>query len=283
MTKYIANLPDIKKLNYWRLKPDLDILSVEQIPRELIVRKSKRPQGAMIGDHKHNWGQLLYASSGLMSANTHDGTWVIPPHRAVWIPAGILHSVHFARPTSLVNLYLSNTSTSGFPENCCIMGISPLLRELISEIAQFPTLYDAEGADGRLIRVFIDQLATVQETAFHLPLPQDKQLKKITDALRANPSDNCSLQQWANIVGSSGRTLARRFQKETALSFSEWRQQARLIAAVIKLADGVCINQIAEDLGYASQSAFTNMFRKATGKTPARYFNEDSSHSPIKK
>lgn len=277
MTNTISNQPKSDKFKHHRIKHDLDTLSIEQTPRDLVVRRSSHPRGAISSKHKHNWTQLLYASSGLMSVNTSNGTWIIPPHRAVWIPTNILHEIKFVRATTMVNLYLCKDASVGLPEICCIIGISPLLRELIAEAAQFPTLYDASGSQGRLVQVLIDQLTSVKETSFHLPFPQDKQLRKITDAIQANPSDNSSVEQWAKIVGSSSRTLARKFRRETTMSFSEWRQQARLIAAVIQLADGVSVNRVAEALGYASQSAFTNMFRKATGKTPARYFAGDGS------
>lgn len=281
MTNTISNQPKPDKFKLCSLKHDLDSRSIEQTPRDLVVRQSTHPRGAISSIHKHNWTQLLYASSGLMSVNTSNGTWIIPPHRAVWIPPDILHEIKFVRATTMVNLYLCKDASIGLPETCYIIGVSPLLREIIAEVAQFPTLYEVNGSQGRLVHVLIDQLATVRETPFHLPFPQDKQLKKITNALQANPSDNSSLEQWAKIVGSSSRTLARKFRKETTMTFSEWRQQARLIAAVIQLADGISVNQVAEELGYSSQSAFTNMFRKSTGKTPARYFGGDGS--PIQK
>lgn len=259
------------------MESSLNNQSIEKVPRDLVVEHSVHSQGDIIPLHKHNWAQLLYASSGLMSAITYDGTWIVPPHRAVWIPPGILHEVRFVRTTTMVNLFLRKADDINLPENCRIVRISPLLREIIAEAANYPTLFEVNGPQGRLVQVLMDQLATVQETPFHLPFPKDKQLRKITDTLRATPSDNRSLHQWAQTVGSSSRTLARKFQKDTSMTFSEWRQQARLVASVMQLAEGVPVSRVADEMGYTSQSAFTNMFRKATGKTPGRYFSSDKS------
>lgn len=276
MPNTIAIQPNLNHLEQQDLETTANSQNIEQVPRDIVVREATHTRGESIPLHKHNWAQLLYASSGLMSANTSDGTWIVPPHRAVWIPPSILHDVKFVRTTSMVNLYLRNADDIGLADTCHIVAVSPLLRELIAETSRLPTLFDVDGPQGRLVQVLIDQLSTVQESAFHLPFPKDKQLRKITDALQTNPSDTRSLQQWGKYVGSSSRTLARKFQTETTMTFNQWRQQARIVAAVMQLADGTPASRVAQELGYASQSSFTNMFRKATGKTPARYFSSAS-------
>ena len=45
------------------------------------------PAGHVVPLHFHDRDQLVYASRGVMTVRTRDGTWVVPPHRAVWIPA----------------------------------------------------------------------------------------------------------------------------------------------------------------------------------------------------
>ena len=123
------------------------------------------------------------------------------------------------------------------------------------------------------IDVFLDQLKTVPEVPLHLPHPKSEALKTIAEYLIRDPSDQRSLQTWAQDVGSSSRTLARRFMKETGMSFGQWRQQARLLAAITRISQGDPVAHIAQDLGYDSQSAFIAMFRKAMGTTPGRYLS----------
>lgn len=56
------------------------------------------------------------------------------------------------------------------------------------------------------------------------------------------------------------------------MSFSKWRQQARLLSGIRMLAEGVPISTVAMDLGYESPSAFSAMFRRALGVAPSEYF-----------
>jgi AraC-like DNA-binding protein len=75
-------------------------------------------------------------------------------------------------------------------------------------------------------------------------------------------------------VGASARTIERIFIRETDLTFRQWRQQARLLQAVLYLAEGRSVTEVAFDVGYASQSAFTYMFRCALGVAPRHYFKK---------
>ncbi|MDR7009273.1 AraC-like DNA-binding protein [Paraburkholderia strydomiana] len=104
-----------------------------------------------------------------------------------------------------------------------------------------------------------------------MPGPEDARLVRITDALVCNLSDTRRLEQWAEWAGHSPRTLSRRFVAETGLSFAQWRAQARLLRALELVADGVSVTTIALELGYENVSAFSDMFRRATGTTPGRY------------
>ena len=51
------------------------------------------PAGHVVPLDFHDRDQLVYASQGVMTVRTRNGTWVVPPHRAVWIPAEIPHTI----------------------------------------------------------------------------------------------------------------------------------------------------------------------------------------------
>ena len=85
------------------------------------------------------------------------------------------------------------------------------------------------------------------------------------------PGDQQPLDAWARTINTSPRTLARRFQSETGLSFGAWRQQARVLEAMGRLGGGESVTQVALDLGYESVSAFSAMFHRATGTPPSRF------------
>lgn len=66
-------------------------------------------------EHVHDVAQLLYAESGVMLLVSEGIPRLVPPHQALWIPAGIPHSLTFirrrgfGRSTSPLNLQ------NGFP------------------------------------------------------------------------------------------------------------------------------------------------------------------------
>lgn len=159
------------------------------------------------------------------------------------------------------------------PKTCSVVTVPKLLRELILHAVDFDSLYDEKGPHGRIIDVIIDMLMTLDEVPLHLPMPRDARLKRVAETLIENPADNRTQGEWAKECGASVRTLARLFPEQTGMTFSSWRQQARLMAALGRLADGEAVVTVALDLGYASQSAFIAMFKKALGTTPGKYFS----------
>lgn len=225
-----------------------------------------------IDGHRHEHAQLLYASSGLMRVRTPVGAWVVPPQRAVWFPPGLMHAVTCVGPVSLRNIYVTASVDAPMASDCRVIAVSPLLRELILAVVALPRDYATDGSAGRLVGVLLDQIAAAPAAGLHLPLPRDRRLRVVTDALIADPADGLALDHWARRAGASARTLARIFHAETGLSFGAWRRQLRLHEALARLALGEDVTGVAFAVGYDSPSAFIAMFRAAMGSTPSRYF-----------
>ena len=228
--------------------------------------------GNAIATHKHLRAQMLYASAGVMTVTTDSGVWVVPPHRAVWVPEGRDHSVYANTALSLKNLYVDRRSVPGLPTELCVVTVPRLLRELILEAVILPPLYDETGPDGRMIAVILDRIRTLDVVPLHLPLPVGRGISRIAATILEKPENGRTLSDWAEHSGMSARTLARHFLAETGMTFGQWRQQARLMEALRRLAKGDSVTAVALDLGYESQSAFIAMFKKALGKTPGKYF-----------
>jgi AraC-like DNA-binding protein len=241
-------------------------------PRPVVCLARDYPSGHVIPAARHARAQLIYASRGVMSVNAPQGAWVVPSQRAVWVPPGVPHWTRAASALSMRTLYIDPTAMDGLPRECCVVTVSPLLRELIGEAVRLPPLYNEGGPAGRLIAVLLDRLRTLPAAPLHLPLPTDERLVRVTGALRADPADARSLAEWGRTAGASSRTLARLFQRETGLSFRAWRQQVRLLAALERLAAGESVTGVALELGYETPSAFVAMFRRALGVSPGRYF-----------
>lgn len=241
----------------------------------VVARARECPADHIIDWHTHERAQLLYAVQGVMRVTTANGVWVVPPQRAVWIPPGISHHVQAqGTPLSMRSLYIREDALDGLPKDCCVVTVSPLLRELIIEIISLPDNPPPDSAEARLIAVLLDRIEGLPVAPLYLPMATDRRARKIVDALLADPSDAKSLKDWSRLLAASERTLARIFIRDTGMTFGHWRQQVKLLAALARLARGESVTEVAFDLGYASQSAFIAMFRRTLGKTPGRYFQE---------
>jgi AraC-like DNA-binding protein len=158
------------------------------------------------------------------------------------------------------------------PQVSCVIAVSPLLRELIVAAMRVPLDYAPDTRDERLMRLLLDELREVDVLPLHLPMPHEVRLRSICEALVARPDDVSTVEQWARQFGITPKTVHRLFSRETGLTFAQWRQQARLLFALERLARGDRIIDVALDSGYASQSAFTAMFRKHFGVPPSAFY-----------
>lgn len=229
--------------------------------------------------HCHHKAQLILALKGLVTCQVDNSVWLVPPDCAVWIPGGLSHSLKAIGDVRICCLFIEPESAALLPADCCTIGVSPLLRELLLQAVSFPELYDLDGADGRVAAVLLDQLAASPRETFHVPMPGDPRLRRIADAILADPSDRLTIAQWGRRVGASERTLARILHVETGMSFGRWRQQLQILIALRRLVEGTPVQTVATDLGYESASAFITMFRKALGMPPARYLADRRSRT----
>src|SRR5271170_23027 len=97
--------------------------------------------------HFHDFDQLVYAARGVMTVRTERGTWVVPTQRAVWIPAGISHTITMSGAVAMRTLYLRPRLAKSLPRDCCVVSVSPLLRELILQACATETL--RRGIEGQ--------------------------------------------------------------------------------------------------------------------------------------
>ncbi|WP_162178145.1 AraC family transcriptional regulator [Hydrogenovibrio marinus] len=226
--------------------------------------------------HNHPRAQLIYAINGVVRVLTTEGTWIVPPTQAVWIPSSVMHETLAVNKVSVRNLFIDPSATENLPRNVCVFNVSALLRELILKAVSIGNEYQPDSSEYRIMQVILDTLKEAQSTTLHLPMGKDPRLQKVIEALLENPDSNRTLDDWASFVGASSRTLARLFNKETGMNFGQWRNQLRLIEAIDRLGQGQSVTNVAIDLGYNSPSAFIAMFRKKLGKPPVAYFREIS-------
>ena len=245
----------------------------DRLTRQVMVRAFDMVPGQKVRAHTHDWGQLAYASKGVMLVMTEEGNWVVPPQRAVWIPAGAVHGNETPHGAHFRSLHVANEAAIGLPDSCCVISVSPLLRELLITAANLSKEYDEEGPAGRLMQVILDEIKSAERAPLHLPLPSDSRLRRVANALIENPADPRTQDELAKSAGASSRTIARGFLRETGMNFSSWRQQCRLLASLEPLANGSSVTTVALELGYDSPSAFIAMFKRILGKSPTAYFS----------
>jgi AraC-like DNA-binding protein len=240
---------------------------------EIITLTQDYVAGQMVALHFHDRDQLVYASQGVMTVRTADAVWVVPPHRAVWIPALVPHSIAMSGRVAMRTLYLRRKLVRNVLQGCCVINVLPLLKELILHACKFRTLKKSIRRQKHIVDLVIDQLETVQTVPLRLPHPSDPRSMRVADALMADPSNRGTLDQICKGRGASKRTVERLFQQETGMTFGKWRQQLRLMESMRLLAEGEKVTHAAVEAGYSSPSAFISMFRKVLGTTPTRYFN----------
>jgi AraC-like DNA-binding protein len=226
------------------------------------------PAGTRFDWHTHEDHQLAWAASGVLTVLTSAATWVLPPTRALWIPAGLPHETASDGQATMRSLYIRpGLSPVSWAEPTPVAA-SPLLVELIGYLGG--TLQAGHRAHAEVL--LADLLTPVPMTTIQVRLPVSAPARQLARALRADPADHRTLQEWGREVAASDRTLARAFAAETGVPFGRWRTQLRLAAALPLLAAGEPVTRVAGRVGYDTPSAFVAAFRRETGQTPAAYF-----------
>jgi AraC-like DNA-binding protein len=226
----------------------------------------------VIPEHSHPEDQLVFASSGVMTVRTSDGIWVVPPLRAVWIPAHTVHTIAMSGSVSMRTLYFLPRLARISSRKCFVMNVSSLLKELILHACRFPRLNRKVSIEGRILAILLDQLEAAHSSPLQLPHPSDARAARVVHALLDDPGAQRTLNALCKECGASKRTVQRLWIAETKMTFAKWRQQLRLLHALQLLASGENVTGAALGSGYNSTSAFISMFRKQLGTTPLRYF-----------
>ena len=227
------------------------------------------PVGTRFEWHQHDEHQLAWSPEGVLVVQTEGGSYVLPPARALWIPARTPHETQASGAAVLRSVYIDASRCPIGWERPTPVAVSPLLRELIPHLED-ETLEEEERR--RAESVLFDLVVPLAIATIDVRLPTDDRAREVAEALLADPGDDRTPDAWGHEVGASSRTLARAFLSETGMSFGRWRTLARLQSALLELAKGHPVGIVAPRVGYRTPSAFVAAFRAHTGVTPGRYF-----------
>ncbi|MEO8984273.1 MAG: helix-turn-helix transcriptional regulator, partial [Rhodanobacter sp.] len=248
------------------------------VERPVRVRARALPADTHFEPHRHPWAQLAYCTTGIVQvtvtpdeALVDEVTYIVSPSRAVWIAPDAMHAINVREAAKLRTLYLDASTTPQDWQGCRVIVVSPLLRELIQAL-DAPALTSREALLAALVQ---DELTHAHTQSLGVPLPHaqsgDKRLRALCEAVLRAPSERATLAAWAGDMGASERTMARLFREELGISYQQWRQQAVLAHALPLLARGTPVSEVAAASGYASDSAFSAMFKAAMGQSPSRF------------
>ena len=268
-----------------RAVPVGDLDPVRPTP-ERPVRCRARSMGhdTQFEPHHHPWGQVTYCASGLLQVTVADPspdptrametTTIVPSSRAVWIPPGASHAVGMLEASQLYTLYIDPSVVPADGWRSRVLVVSPLLRELVLGM-ELPHHAGDALRQRAISTLVLAELAHAPTQPLGVPMPDpqrgDRRLRTLCEAVLNAPAQHATLAGWAAQSGASERTLARLFRDELGTGFQRWRQQVLLAHALPMLARGTPVSQVAAASGYASDSAFSAMFRSALGQPPSRF------------
>lgn len=241
------------------------------MPRPVVAVGNEYPAGHEHPAHSHRRSQLLFAERGTMLVRTAQGAWMVPPSQGIWIPGGTMHGITMLGEVATRSVYLEPEARDGLAKECRVLGIPPLLRELMIAAVDVPVEYDEAGRDGRVMALLMDEILTAPVLPLSLPLPREGRLLRRCHRFLEQPTMQDTIEAWSRALALSRRSFTRRFRDETGLSFAEWQRRACLLAALPRLLDGERVTAIALDLGYAGPTAFSTMFRRVLGVAPSAY------------
>ena len=251
-----------------------DVVAVpefESLPKPVFLRSENLSAQQIFPRHSHQWNQFVYATAGTLVVTVEDSWYVITPEQAIWVPTGVEHTVGTLLGAKFRNLYVADSSHLAMPKTCTVFSVSALLRALIVELDEISQREEVENYIGQVNNLLVEQLHRLRAQDFHLPWPKSPMLRKLCEALYASPANPRSMDEWGHELGASARTLARRFEKEVGISMREWCHRLRLFLAMEWLCAGRSVTEVALELGYASTSSFTFMFRQEMGYSPTEW------------
>jgi AraC-like DNA-binding protein len=249
----------------------IDLLEFSELPAPVYFRYADFNRHQYASAHHHPWGTLEYSANGVLHMEIGSRRFMSPPQYAVWVPPGTEHSFYSNQPINYRAVCLAPTLCRDLPQQACTLAISDILKAILKDFAARDVKIPELDADKRLAQVLVDQLQQAPMHECYLPYASSPGLLGILEALQAEPGDNRPLAHWAGQIHVSERTLARQFVRELGMSFGEWRQRLRFLAAIEALDSHRSIQEIAFDMGYSTGSAFIAMFQRQAGCTPEQY------------
>lgn len=222
--------------------------------------------------HAHPSGQLVLATGGLVGIELEDGYWSVPAQCAVWVPPCVPHQGVLGLTGKSVFFHIGPDWLDGLPTTVERLMLNPMTVEMIMFMARGNDRRRSDEHRRNLSLAIIGELRVARRLPPHFAqLPKSPLLQRIAMELANLDKRAWKMEQWAEFVGVSERTLARIAQSETGLSFNNWRLQHIFLSSIGLLGCGQSVEEVAYLSGYQNTSAFIKAFKGVFDMTPGEY------------
>ena len=243
-------------------------------PRSLFVRTFEYPVGYAGNFHRHRLGQIVYPVRGIVSVDSGARHVAVGPYRAVAIPAWSSHRVSARGNASLRSIFLDPDELDIPQARSGILGISPLLHELIREAGNFDGDVTTGSVADQVLKLIGALLFQSRAALGYVELPRithPRLAAAFENLFGGDAFPSLSAEAVAQRLALSPRQFRRLFRAHAHMSFSNWRTLARVKRAAEQIAVGQPITAVAADLAYSSSSALSTVFKRHTGLTPSEF------------
>jgi AraC-like DNA-binding protein len=200
---------------------------------------------------------------------------LLPPARAALIEAGRPIRVSIPRPVTTASFLFDTAFAPAPPAPLTVFDLSPLARALMDECEAWGE--DEKPLTGYAQALFAALAATTwrlarQPSPVVVPAGRSPELRQALRLTEERLSAPIRFEDVAAEVGLAPRSLARRFEAETGVTWRAILRRMRVLRAIEELAAGDSpVTKVAFTVGYTSLSAFNAAFRELTGRTPTQY------------
>jgi AraC-like DNA-binding protein len=222
--------------------------------------------------HYHDMHQLLYAFEDSVDVEGEAARYKVPHQFAAWIPAGTVHRTSHNRVRS-GSIFFRTDMVAWPVDSLRVVPVSSLMREMIIYAMRWPL----NGKDDPTSLAYFECFARLccewisHEVTLVLPSCDDPRVNAIASFTRANLA-TVTLHDACRQASMSERSLRRHFHKAMGISWEDYRLRARIYKAIEMLdSSSRPIGEIAAEVGYTSQTAFTKAFKTIMGMGPTAY------------
>ena len=217
---------------------------------------------------------LLYAIAGALRLELDEGSWLLPPSFAAWIPAHTPMIVVLDQAVTSCSVLTQEALSPSMPRAPRVFQMSALARRMIHHCRRWgpddPQPEEAKHFFLALLGVCAELLPYSVDV--QRPSAADPIVMRALEVTEERLSEPLRFRDIARAVHRSERSLQRQFVRCAGLSWSAALRKLRMIRAVELLSStDYSVLRVAGECGYASVSAFNRAFLDAVGATPTDF------------